>query len=293
MPVSPLLLRHQWHNIATFALGAVHAYNPFRDRTLRPWQETLPAPADDLVDAFCAWVDAPSGRHDRTLPTALAISQVALASIARLTMQAPYRMPSVLNQGVRVEIHQPLPRHEAVTLRGELLDASDDGYRARIHSRLTIGTATVPHALTVESIAAVILRQRPPAPATPPPDMDWHSIGHWQASADAGRQFFLLTGDFNPIHTLPLLARRTRFKGCIMHGYGAMSQALERLHTHLEQQGESLHLLDLRFIRPVPLPSPRLSIQVATAADGGRQLRLADSQGTVYQVARFQTRGGQ
>lgn len=291
MSVSPQLLRHQWHNISAFAIGAVHAYNPFRDRGLRPWQESLPAPTNDLINAFSDWVGARPGRYDREVPVALAVSQVALAGIARLTMQAPYAMPSVLNQGVRLEIHQPLPRGEAVHLIGELLDASDDGYRARIHSRLVLGTRSAPQALTIESIAAVILRQRatdktPVARQT----TNWQTIGQWQASATAGREFFYLTGDFNPIHTLPVVARRTRFRGCIMHGYGAMSQLIECLQNQLDTQGAQLHSLDLRFIRPVPLPSPLLNIQIARDDQGQHQLRLADAAGTVYQVARYDVR---
>ncbi len=286
MSASPALIKYQWHNISSMVLGAVYAFNPFRRKDFHPCTETLSAPADALVDAFAAWVNAPASRYRHHLPVALVTSQAALAIIARLTMQAPYPMLNVLNQGVRLTINSPIPRGEPLQLAGELLDASDDGYRARIHGRVYVSTASTRNALIIESIAAVPLKPRATPNNNPKtPRTDWSSIGRWQAGADEGQRFFYLSGDFNPIHTLSLLARHTRFKGCIMHGYGSASQILEALLNH----GVALSVLDLRFIRPVPLPSPELFIQVADNAndDGSHDVRLSDSTGHVYQAGYF------
>ena len=45
---------------------------------------------------------------------------------------------------LRVAPSDPVPATEQITVRGHLVDASDDGYRARIHSRLTVSTPSVP-----------------------------------------------------------------------------------------------------------------------------------------------------
>ena len=215
----------------------------------------------------------------------LASSQLGLGLIAQLTAQSPYPMLSVLNQGVHIRIHQPLPQGEALTLRGRLVDASDDGFRARVHSHVEIGTASQPQALEIDSYAAVVLRKRPAGADNERDEPDFETLGHWQAGADEGVKFFLLTGDFNPIHTLPMLARHTRFRGCIMHGYGAFAQVFEAI----QNAGHIITDIDVRFIKPLPLPSPPLLIQVAATADtdGRHALRLTDIAGNLYQVGSF------
>jgi len=284
--VSPTLLKYQWHNISTMALGAVYAFNPLKKKGFRPCVEQLDAPADNLVDAFASWINAPATRYKHQVPAALITSQAALAIIAKLTMQAPYPMLNVLNQGVRISFNAPIPRGEALHLSGELLDASDDGYRARVHGRVHVSTSSTANALVIESIAAVPLKPRPKTNEAPKVRRsDWTTISTWQADANEGRRFFYLTGDFNPIHTLPLVARNTRFKGCIMHGYGSVSQIIEALLNH----GIRLSVIDLRFICPVALPSPELLIQIAESAndDGSWDVRLSDHAGQVYQAGYF------
>jgi len=286
--VPAALLRQQLTNITAMLKGAVMSYLPLPDRQRGAWiTQPLPAPTPALLQAYSQWSRADAARYRSSIPPHLASSQLGLSLIARLTAQSPYPMLSVLNQGVHIRIHQPLPQGEPLQLRGRLVDASDDGFRARVHSHIDIGTASQPQALEIDSYAAVVLRKRPTG-ADSERERDepvFETIGHWQAGADEGVKFFLLTGDFNPIHTLPMLARHTRFRGCIMHGYGAFAQVFEAILN----AGHTIADIDVRFIKPLPLPSPPLLIQVAASADadGRHALRLTDAAANLYQVGSF------
>ncbi len=280
------LLRQQLPNITAMLKGAVMSYLPLPDRQRGEWvTQQLPAPVPALLQAYSQWSRAGTERYRSSIPPHLASSQLGLGLIAQLTAQSPYPMLSVLNQGVHIRIHQPLPQGEALQLRGRLIDASDDGFRARVHSRVEVGTASQPKALEIDSYAAVVLRKRPAGVEAERAEPDFETIGHWQAGADEGVKFFLLTGDFNPIHTLPMLARHTRFRGCIMHGYGAFAQVFEAI----KNAGHTIADIDVRFIKPLPLPSPPLLIQVAASADaeGRHALRLTDAASNLYQVGSF------
>lgn len=243
----------------------------------------LNAPSPALVDAFNAWagVQRPTG----DLPPALLVAQTALSVVSELTAQCPYPLLGVLNQGLRIVIHERLPVGGKLNLSGELIDASDDGYRARIHSHVDVGTDSNPWAVSIDAYAAVVLKKRPDSGGGERVEPQWETIAHWQAGGDEGVKFFLLTGDFNPIHTLPAVARRTRFKGCIMHGYGAFSQ----IYAALENNGFRISDIETRFVKPLPLPSPPLQIQIArTPNEEGRlPFRLTDASGNLYQIGSF------
>ena len=270
--------------ISAMLLGGARSVLPFvkKHQSGVRVSRRLASPSAPLVEAFNLWsgVTLPDGY----LPPPLLVSQTALAVVSELTAKCPYPLLGVLNQGLRLVIRQPLPIGEPLTVSGELVDASDDGYRARIHSHVVVGSASQPDALHIDAYAAVVLKKRPDEAKERRTEPAWETLAHWQAGPDEGVKFFLLTGDFNPIHTLPAVARRTRFKGCIMHGYGAFSQ----IYAAIQNSGVTITEIETRFVKPLPLPSPDLLIQTAPAnADGSVPFRLTDAQGNLYQVGSY------
>jgi acyl dehydratase len=289
---SPRLLLHQGGVIGAFLGGAVRSLLPHRagidhSEIVR----STPAPSRDLQHAYAAWSNAPTGRYDGELPPHFVACRVALPVIAALTARSPYPLLGALNQGIHLAIRHKIPATAPLTVRGHLVDASDDGYRARIHSTLTVGTPDVAVAMQLDAYAAVVLKRRPGGASGPRADAVFETIGRWQPAADEGRKFFYLTGDFNPIHTWPALARRTRFRGCIMHGFGGFAQAFEAIRS----AGHGIGDIDVKFVRPLPLPGPEVLIQVAATADaaGRRALRLVDTSDNVYQAGSFLPPGSQ
>src|SRR5512135_310180 len=283
---SPRLVLQQGGVIGAFLGGAVKSLLPRRGgidhseivRTAAP-------PSLELLRAYAAWSNAPVGRYDDTLPPHFVAAQVALPVISALTARSPYPLLGVLNQGIHLAIREPVPATVPLTVRGHLVDASDDGYRARMHSALTVGTPGTPVVMELDAYAAVVLKRRPGGASGPREEIAFETIGRWRPGADEGRKFFYLTGDFNPIHTWQGFARRTRFRGCIMHGFGGFAQAFEAIRS----AGHGIADIDVKFVRPLPLPGPEVLIQVAATADasGRYALRLADDTGTVFHAGSF------
>lgn len=245
------------------------------------------APSDALLAAYNTWSGA-AQRHAGTVPPHLVCAKITMPLVARLTARAPYPMLSVLNQGLRLTLNTPLPAGEKIYLSGSLVDILDDGYRARFHSQIQVGTESIANAMTVDAMATVVLKKRPAREQTGDATVEpsYETVGQWQARAEEGQVFFWLTGDFNPIHTWPAMAKKTRFKGCIMHGYGAFAQVYEALLA----SGAEFNLIETRFIQPLPLPSPTLLIQRTPQPDdeGKFHFRLTDDNGTLYQAGYYQ-----
>lgn len=287
---SPRLVLQQGGVIGAFLGGAVKSLLPRRggidhSEIVR----SAPPPSRELLRAYAAWSSAPAGRYEDALPPHFVAARVALPVVSALTARSPYPLLGVLNQGIHLGVHQPIPATAPLTIRGHLVDASDDGYRARIHSALTVGTPDVPVAMEIDAYAAVVLKRRPGSASGPREDVAFETIGRWQPGADEGRKFFYLTGDFNPIHTWQAFARRTRFRGCIMHGFGGFAQAFEAIRS----AGHDIADIDVKFVRPLPLPGPEVLIQLATTVDasGRRALRLVDGDGIVFHAGSFLPKG--
>lgn len=284
--ISPRLALQQGGVISAFLVGAARSLLP-KKATLDHSEVVRVAPpaSPELLAAYAAWSRAPAGRYAAELPPHFVACQVALPVISTLTARSPYPLLGVLNQGIHLALHGPVPTGVPLTVRGHLVDAGDDGYRARIHSTLTVAVEGGSPLMSLDAYAAVVLKRRSDAGGGTREEPVFDTVGSWQAGADEGRKFFYLTGDFNPIHTLPVLARRTPFKGCIMHGYGAFAQVFEAISN----AGIRIADIDVRFVRPLPLPSPPVMIQVARTpgADGRRALRLCDGDGNVYQAGFF------
>lgn len=219
-----------------------------------------------------------------TLIPPLLVSQTLLSAVATLTSYCPYPLLNVLNQGLKLTVLDTIQPNQPFSITGQLVDASDDGYRAKIHSHVVLNNESGKAILSMDAFAAVMLKSRPQNSEKKQTDkIEWQTIDSWQMPERAGMEFFLLTGDFNPIHTVPWLAKRTRFAGCIMHGYGAFS----KIYAAIENQGVRIQEIETRFIKPILLPTPLLHVQTSTGTSG-QLFRLVDDQGQSYQSGRYQ-----
>ncbi|GJJ00018.1 hypothetical protein RugamoR64_05560 [Duganella rhizosphaerae] len=256
---------------------------PVRTLAVAPLQRRIAAPPAQLVEHYIRWCGA-AGRYDGQLPPHM-VSQWSLPLVSELLMQLPYRLTGIINQGVAMTVHGPLPRDTPLTLSASVEQvAHADGW-ARIV--VAVGTGTAQQARLVES--RLHMRVRLPggrsARNTPvrPPDPAWLTAGTWRADASDGLRFSLLTGDFNPIHWCGPLARRSIFGGKVLHGFGSLARSYETLAPG------SFRELDVRFLRPVTLPGQALSVQLASeaGADGWRALRLAGGGDMVHLAGRL------
>ncbi|WP_162932209.1 MaoC/PaaZ C-terminal domain-containing protein [Solimonas sp. K1W22B-7] len=288
LTTSLTLAREQIPTLVTSFGVALRSMSPLtRPRrvpeTPQPIVTRFAAPSDRLVDAYAAWAGAPPERYRDVLPPHFC-SHWAFAMLARVGGQAPYDVTSILNQGLRLQLKAALPRGAALQLRGQLQDVSEDAQRVRIHSRVIAGWAQQPEAVIVDSYAAIPKRAAAKAKAAAREEPAFETVGHWSVAADDGLNFALVTGDFNPIHTFWPLARRTKFRGCILHGFGSVARTWEVL----ADAGHDIADIDLRFVKPLPLPNEGLQVQVAAPdAEGRRAFRLLARDGSVHLAGSF------
>jgi acyl dehydratase len=96
----------------------------------------------------------------------------------------------------------------------------------------------------------------------------------WRVAGDTGRRYAAVSGDVNPIHMNPLLARLFGFKRAIAHGMWLKARCLAALEGRLPEAVTA----DVEFKSPLLLPSTvaftagqsgdRWSIAVANAKTG-------------------------
>lgn len=76
--------------------------------------------------------------------------------------------------------------------------------------------------------------------------------GEWSLSAQAGRRYAAVSGDWNPIHLWPWSARLLGMKAPIIHGMHTVAKACALLE---QAEGRRLAQVSARFKVPIPLGS--------------------------------------
>lgn len=220
----------------------------------------FPAFSSDLLDAYAKHVGGDARAYRSTVPAHF-FPHWVMPVAAETLANAPYPMTRVLNGGCRMQINAPLPRGEAITVRAQLASCDDDGRRAVLTQHVVSGTESTPDALIVDIYAIVPLgsgkrdgkKAEKKEPARVP--VEAKEIGTVRLGSDAGLSFAKLTGDFNPIHILPVAARAAGFRNVILHGFGTFARTCEALTRGvLGGDARALRVLDVKFVKPLVLP---------------------------------------
>ncbi len=298
--VSLLHVRHQMANLA--ALGRLGRLALAKERT-RPEARVLSAevsaPSDGLVNDYLRWCGGDPKAWRGRVPPHL-FPQWSLALLARALEPIPYRVERVLNQGCRVTLNGPIPRGERLLLTADLHEVREEETKARIHQRVTTGPSSQPDALVADVYEVVPLpKKRDPDAPKPPPrakarvPQDWRPLGELKLGPHAGRQFALLTGDFNPVHWLKPYAKAAGFRSTILHGFAQMACASEMLvKRRFAGDVDRLASMDVRFTRPLLLPArPRVLIGHDAHGDGVHGIAVGDAPGgPAYMIGTYTTR---
>ena len=274
------LVRHQMPMLATLGRITIDSSLPGRrpstnPDTFQPAESVIPPPPNDLVDHYIAW----SGGGDRyrtTLPPHM-VSQWSLPIATRILRQSRYTLTGIINQGVTLTINGDLPRGVPLQLHSHLLDLEEDQGRTRIAVALATGTQSHPNLVeTVLHVAfGVSSKDRRKRPQEQREEPDWQDLGTWRATTSDGLRFAILTGDFNPIHWVGIAGKASPFKTKVLHGFGMFARTYEVLRSQ-----HDLSHLDVRFLKPVPLPSGELMVEKAEGNHVGEQhVRLVDAKG--------------
>jgi hypothetical protein len=253
-----------------------------------------------LVDDYIRHLGGEPRAYHGELPPHL-FPKWCLPSLARTLEHLPYPLLRVVNSGCRIRVRSALPDHEPLEVSACLEDVEEDGRRAVLHQHVRTGTASAPDALAIDFYAIVPLatgangshaHAKPAQPSSSSkarvrvPEAA-REVARFRFGKDAGLDFALLTGDFNPIHWLAPYARASGFPDVVMHGFGSLARAWEGLNKSL--LGGDVHALetvDVKFTRPLVLPHD-VGLYVQDS-----ELWLADAPvGPAYMAGAFSTRG--
>ncbi|SER12277.1 NAD(P)-dependent dehydrogenase, short-chain alcohol dehydrogenase family [Nitrosomonas sp. Nm51] len=79
---------------------------------------------------------------------------------------------------------------------------------------------------------------------------NWNRIGAFQIDQKTSCQFAQASGDYNPLHVDPVLARRYQFGTTVMHGVCGVLKALDCLFKNFDN-AQSINSIRVQFVRPV------------------------------------------
>lgn len=280
------LIRHQRPMLAAIGRIALGAAIPLGRPSTNPRQflderMIISAPADELVNRYAAWSGTPDG-YPLTLPPHM-IAQWSIPLATKILRQTRYNLATIINQGVTLRINGELPRGVPLQLGASVIGIEESNGRARASVSLTTGTAADP------TLIEAVLHSTFPVSGTPrqqqksrrEDEAEWNTIGQWQASKDDGLKFAILTGDFNPIHWVGIAGRLSPFKTRVLQGFGMMARTFEVLN-----RDSPVDFADVRFLKPVTLPSPPMTVEVHTSAKESR-VRLIGPSTRVHLVGTY------
>ncbi len=94
----------------------------------------------------------------------------------------------------------------------------------------------------------------------------------WQIPGNYGRKYARVSGDINPIHTIPLFAKMMGFKTSILHGWYSVSRLVKRAE---ELNATTYQDVEVNFKAPVYLPSKQV-LNLGGGKDGAVPFTLKD-----------------
>lgn len=224
----------------------------------------LPPRDARLIKDYIAHVGGDPKAYANILPPHF-FPQWGFPLLAQTIAGAPYPLNKVLNGGARIEVNAPLPNNEPLLCRAQLVEIDDNGQRAILKQKLVTGTASAPDAL-VYYVNGLVMLKKPSGGDGEKKEKkdkkDRHTIpedarelARWKLPKNAGLQFALLTGDFNPIHWIGPYAKMAGFRGVILHGFGTLARTIESMNKELfAGDVNTLSTIEARFVRPVNMP---------------------------------------
>lgn len=270
------LVRHQRPMLAAIGRIALGAVAPFGRPSTNPTDfqdehKIILPPAEDLVSCYAAWSGTPDG-YPLTLPPHM-IAQWSIPLATKVLRQTRYNLATIINQGVALRINGELPRGVPLHLGARIIRLEESDGRARVSVSLTTGTATDPTIIeaVLHSTFPLLSTSRKQRKPRPEDELEWETIGHWEASKNDGLRFAILTGDFNPIHWVGIAGRLSPFNTTVLQGFGMMARTFEVLN-----RAEPIDFVDVRFLKPVTLPSRPVTVQVHRSAQGSRVRLIGD-----------------
>lgn len=259
-------------------------HNESNPSHFEPITAEMAAPDPALVAAYADWCGA-GDRYGPFIPPHM-FCQWGLPQAIRVIEQSRYDIAAIINQGVRMSVHGPLPQGQTLLTHTSMLSLDEDEHRANLAVRMVTGTREQPELIEAVMYSTFLLApgrsrngiQRSVKVA----EAQWQPAGCWQAVAGDGFRFALITGDFNPIHWMESAGKKSPFGGTVLQGFGAFARSYECLRAQCD-----IREIEVQFQRPVLMPSGPLTVEYTPLDEGWFALRLRDGEQRVRLSGRF------
>lgn len=244
-------------------------------------ERKLKTPPKGLIDAYVKWSGGDHSKYKQSIPPHM-FSQFALHLGMSLLCKVPYKISKIINQGVNVKVHGDLLRNKNIFAETNIIDLYEENGRARVKQKMYIGHQKGENIIEITLYSAFIIGRKKKLDRTPEESIEMETIGHWSVNKQAGLEFAKLTGDFNPIHWVDFIAKKTPFKQTILHGLGQLAKTFELI----EQTKGKVKEIELKFIKPVKLSQNRVDVKIAShpITDSPCKLQLCDTKGKQLSV---------
>jgi acyl dehydratase len=184
-----------------------------------------------------------------------------------LSPSFPLRAMGLVHLRQHLVAHRPLDSAEGYDLRCQLTEVRATPRGLELDCAMQ---ARVAGALAWEGLATLLSRDpeathaAPRPAAAPQPAVEgWSEPRIAAVSADLGRRYAAASGDYNPIHLHPLLARAFGFPRAIAHGMWTLGWALAQVSADLPPGQRVM----ATFRKPVLLPG-RVALRWLPADQG-------------------------
>ena len=196
----------------------------------------------------------------------------------------PFPLLGLIHLGNRIKIHRPLGSVNKVYIgvKTENLKPHDKGATFSLITQVEdlMGLLWEEESTMLcrdAKLEGAVSTEYEPAP------LPVTEVARLQASADIGRRYAKVSGDYNPIHLSGPSAKLFGFPKAIAHGMWLKARTLAFLSNHLPASNVDI---SVQFQKPVRLPSE--IVLSASAAGSHGQFRLEGAPGLVHMVGSWQ-----
>ncbi|ASK79733.1 hypothetical protein CF386_11870 [Paraphotobacterium marinum] len=213
-------------------------------------------PSKSLIFHYSNWVSASQNKYKDRIPPHL-FCQYALPICIRQIAQTSYNLKTIINQGCKLTVYQDIPCQTKLLLKVKIVEIEQTSKHALIHQVIYVHTKSRKLALKVDIYSKFLLSRSRSITRNPTKLDDFDTICQWDISEQDGLNFAFLTGDFNPLHWLDPVAKKSIFKGKVLHGFGVFAKIYEQIELFNKTQIKSV---DVKFVRPAKIPSQDLQL---------------------------------
>ena len=256
-------LREQKEVIASMGQSLLHSFAPFLKKGKQvpalPSEVQkcqIPPRNNHLIDDYISHVGGSIDAYRLIVPWHF-YPQWAVPMVAKLYQNIPFNMTRTLNAGCSVIINHQIPRDADLFVKSRLKEIVNDERKILLVAEISTDTKEHRDALIVEQ-KIIIPKRGPSAKKSKKNHIPYHAdkIGTLKIPKRSGLDFALLTGDFNPIHWIPLYAKAMGFESTIAHGFSTMARTMELINFEVfEGDVDRVKSIDIRFTRPLRFPA--------------------------------------